>query len=290
MPELPEVQTIVNELNSRIVGRKIIGVWSDWPKTVRKPDFKIFEKEIRGAKIVRVDRRGKNILMYLSGDRLLLIHLKMTGHLLVGKWRIANRKAIPVSGGPLREKVNDYIHLIFYLDNNEELGLSDLRKFAKILFGPVAEVQKWGELDKIGPEPLAPSFKVQKFISLIGSEKRKIKQVLMDLNVIAGIGNIYSDDILWQAKVHPFRPANSLSKKELTDIYRAMRQILKKALRLRGTSISDFRDTSGKSGFYGDKRLVYQREGEKCRRCGTAIKRIKMGGRSAHYCPKCQKI
>lgn len=294
MPELPEVQTVVNDLNKKVIGRKIIGVWFDAPKIIKKPHPEDFSRLMKGSIIEKVKRRGKNILIYLTPNyqlptpNLLLIHQKMTGHLLIGKWKIENKKIKPLEPAALKEKVNDYIHFIFSLDNGWMLGLSDLRKFAKVLFGPAAEIESLPELSKIGPEPLAADFNLGKFQKIINKEKRKIKQVLMDQKVIAGIGNIYSDDILWQAKINPFKSANKLSIKELKNIYKAMKIILKKAVQLRGTSISDFRDTVGKSGGYGNIRLVYQREGESCKRCKAPIKRMKIGGRSAHFCPKCQ--
>src|SRR3989344_589796 len=294
MPELPEVQTIVNDLNKKILGRKIVGVWLNTLKIIKKPKAADLEKQIKGLRIKAVKRRGKNILIYLEKCQmlnvgcqtfLLLIHQKLTGHLLMGKWKIEKGRVKSLLKGPLREKVNGYIHLIFYLDNGWQLALSDLRKFAKVLFGLKEEIENLPDLKRIGPEPLDESFKVDKFISLISLEKRKIKQVLMDQGVISGIGNIYSDEILWQVKIHPFTPANQLTNSQLKDIYSAMRRILKKAIKLRGASISDFRDTSGKSGAYADVRKVYAKEGERCQRCQTLIKRIKIGGRSAHFCP-----
>lgn len=290
MPELPEVQTIVNDLNKKIIGRRITGVWFDWARTIKRPKAGKLAQLVKGAKIERVKRTGKNILIYLDKNKLILVHQKLTGHLLVGKWRIAGRKPIAIEPTALKEKVNDYIHLIFYLDNGQMLGLSDLRKFAKVLCGPKEEIENLPELKGLGPDSLGESFKVQKFQSLIAGEKRKIKQVLLDQTVVAGIGNIYSDDILWQAKVNPFKPANGLSSAESAAIYKAMKAILNKAVKLRGTSTSDFRDTAGKAGGYTEKRLVYQREGEPCRRCKTPIKRIKMAGRSAHFCSQCQKL
>ncbi len=307
MPELPEVQTVVNDLNHKVVGRRIVGVWSDWPKGIKDPldqwrarkhaHVKEFEKAIRGSKIINVERRGKNILIYLSGDKLLLIHQKMTGHMLVGKWSVKCQvsgvrcQVIPLEPkAAVEDPYNKYIHLIFYLDNGKMLALSDLRKFAKAILGRTKEVENLPELVNLGSDALSPNLTVAEFMSLIRGEKRKIKQVLMDQQVIAGIGNIYSDDILWKAKVHPFKSANKLKDQELKAIYKAMREILKKAVKLRGTSTSDFRDTAGEPGAYTDERLVYQREGDSCQRCGTQIKRIKLGGRSAHYCPKCQKL
>lgn len=315
MPELPEVETIVNDLKKKIIGRKIIGVWFDSPsqisfhktwegkqKIIKKLKPKDFEKQIKGLKIAEIKRRGKNILIYLSKTQnlktetyLLLIHQKMTGHLLCGKWRIERIKnkesrIKSLIKGKLEEKVNNYIHLIFYLDNGWQLGLSDLRKFAKVLFGRKKEIENLAEIKNLGPEPLDKSFNLSIFQSAIANNKRKIKQVLMDQEIIAGIGNIYSDEILWQAKVHPFKSTNKLSNKELKEIFSAMKQILKKAVQFRGTSISNYRDAFGKSGSYGNIKKVYQREGEPCLRCKTAIKRVKIGGRSSHFCPICQRF
>lgn len=303
MPELPEVQTVVSDLNKKIIGREITGAWFDWPsqislyktlegklKIIKKPAPRELVSAIKGALIERVERRGKNILIYLTRDLLLLIHQKMTGHLLVGKWKIFKNKALAVSPAVLKQKVNDYIHLIFYLDDGRMLGLSDLRKFAKVAFGEKKYIETLPGLIKLGPDALDTRLNFKRFQRLIGAEKRKIKQVLMDQEVLAGIGNIYSDDILWQAKVHPFQPANRLPPSDLSKIYSAMKIILKKAVRLRGTSISDFRDTAGALGKYADVRLVYRREGESCRRCRALIKRVKMNGRSAHFCPACQRL
>jgi formamidopyrimidine-DNA glycosylase len=296
MPELPEVQTIVDDLNKKIIGRRITGAWFDFKKQIKKPPAKDFEKLIKRKKILRIRRRAKNILIYLSDDLLLLIHQKLTGHLLIGKWKVEREKgkeyAIPLEPKEaVTDPQNQYIHLILYLDDGRMLALSDLRKFAKVILGPKGEVENLPDLKELGPEPLDPSFKVNRFISLISSEKQKIKQVLMNQEVIAGIGNIYSDEILWLAKIHPFKAVNKLSEKELKNLYSAMKKILEKALKLRGASISDYRDTAGKEGGYDKVRLVYQREGEKCRRNdGGIIVRKKIGGRSAHFCSICQKL
>ncbi len=321
MPELPEVQTIVNDLNKKVVGRRITGVWFDFPKMFKKSPLAL--EKIKGKKILGVGRRGKNILIYLSSadkrghdadqrgknirenQRLnqresayvLLIHQKLTGHLLVGKWKITCQasgvrcQVIPLEPKELAtDPQNQYIHLIFYLDNGQMLGLSDLRKFAKVILGKKEQIENLPELKKIGPEVNDPKLTLGKFKDLILKERRKIKQVLMDQEVIAGIGNIYSDEILWKAKIHPFEPTNKLSEKELGVLYAAMKKVLKKAVKMRGTSISDFRDTAGKKGKYAEIRSVYQRENEPCPRCKTKIKRVKLGGRSAHFCPSCQKL
>ncbi|MDP1719336.1 MAG: DNA-formamidopyrimidine glycosylase [bacterium] len=319
MPELPEVQTVVNDLNKKIAGRKITGVWFDWPKMIKDPlnqsrtkvarkHVAAFEDFVKGEKFVEFRRRAKNILIYLTHGKMLLAHLKMTGHLLVGKWEIKypvlsskysvlsmgskNKcQVIPLSPkAVVEDPYNKYIHLIFYLDNGQMLGFSDLRKFAKIISGPKEVIENLPELAKLGPEPLDKSFTYEKFkATLRQAQGKKIKQVLMDQEVIAGIGNIYSDDILWKAKINPFRPANELKNAELKNIYKAMREVLAKALKLRGTSTSDFRDTAGEEGGYTEFRAVYGREDEPCPRCGAKIVRKKIGGRSAHFCPECQK-
>lgn len=288
MPELPEVQTVVDDLNKKIIDRKIIGVWFDAPKIIKKPKSKDFEKNIKGAKIESAVRRAKNILIYLSGRRLLLVHQKMTGHMMVGKWEKTKSGWKSLLGGHFDEKVNGYIHLILFLDNGQMLALSDLRKFAKVVLGTREEIEEMPDLKKLGVEPLSKDFTFEKFKSVISREKRKIKQVLMDQEKISGIGNIYSDEILWEARIHPLRPANSLNDSELKKIYLAIGKIFKKALRLRGTSTSDFRDTAGAKGKFGEVLNVYRREGKPCPRCGAKIIRQKMGGRSAHFCPRCQ--
>jgi formamidopyrimidine-DNA glycosylase len=290
MPELPEVQTTVDGLRNKIVGLRILDVWTDTPKLVKNSSFKVFEKQIKNAKIEKIDRRGKNILIYLDKNRLLLVHQKMTGHLLYGSWNMDHGSWISKIKGPFKERVNQYIHLLFYLSNGKMLALSDLRKFAKVILGPAEEILNSKDLKNLGPEPLDKSFIFKKFKEVLRGKHGKIKQVLMDQNALVGIGNIYSDEILWKAKINPLRPTNKLKDSELKKIYEATEAILKEAVKLRGTSMSDYRDVEGKKGNYANVLSVYQREGEKCLRCRTKIKRIKLGGRSAHFCPKCQKL
>jgi formamidopyrimidine-DNA glycosylase len=302
MPELPEVETIVRDLRKKIIGRKIKSVWFDSPrqiflqkkmvgfKLVRAPKLADFEKQIKGSKIIDIQRRAKNILIYFTNDKMMLIHQKMTGHLLYGKWSVAGGKLKPLLKGVMQEKVNNFIHFILYFDNGWQLALSDMRKFAKVIFGDKKEIENLKELRELGPEPLERDFDFKKFKQIIGGKIGKIKQVLMDPYIIAGIGNIYSDDVLWEAKIHPFQPAKTLKSSQLKRIFLAIKKILTQAIKLRGTSISDYRDIEGRKGYYVEKRRVYQREGEKCPRCQSVIKRVKMGGRSAHFCSKCQKV
>ncbi len=292
MPELPEVETTVRELKKKVLGRTFIDVWTDFKKIIKKPtDFEKFKKEIKGRKIEKIRRRGKNILIDLSGGRTLLIHQKLTGHLLLGKWRRKKGEWIAVTPGPLKEDpMNRFLHLVLWLDNGQMLSLSDLRKFAKVELWESEELEKSKEIKELGPEPLEKSFTFNKFKEILKNKKGKIKQVLMDQSVIAGIGNIYSDEILWEAKIHPFKDVSKLTEVELKRIHQAMQNILKKAIAVKGESISDFRRISGQKGGFDPLRKVYRREGKKCPRCGAIIKRAKIGGRSAHFCPKCQKL
>ncbi|MBI3631707.1 MAG: DNA-formamidopyrimidine glycosylase [Candidatus Staskawiczbacteria bacterium] len=291
MPELPEVQTTARGLNSRVLKRTFVDVWSDWEKIVKKPkDFKVFKKEIKGKKIIKIWRRAKNIIFDLSQGYSLLVHQKMTGHLMVGEWKQANNKWRPIKKGPLEEKINTFLHVIFFLENGKMIALSDVRKFAKIELWKTKDLLNSKEFNKLGPEPLEKSFTFEKFKEALKGKKRKIKQVLMDPEIIAGIGNIYSNEALWWAKINPQKNTLKLDLKELRLLYDSIRKVLLAGVRLGGESFSDYRNVKGKKGHFDDERKVYKRENEKCSRCGTLIKRLKFGGRSAFFCPKCQKV
>lgn len=288
MPELPEVETIVRGLKKKIVGRKIISVWIGVPKLIKNKSAKGFEKEIKGLRIEGVERRAKNIIFTLSKNKALLAHQKMTGHFLYGKWEIKKGKIQPLINGDLKDKNNGYIRIIFYLDNGWQLALSDLRKFAKIILDDKLKIENLPELMNLGPEPLEKYFDFKKFKKVLVG-RRAIKKILMDPKVIAGIGNIYADEILWKAKVNPLVAVNSINNKELKKIFLAIKDILSKAVRAGGSSVGDYRDSSGKIGNYQKAHKVYGREGLPCPRCKTKIDRQKIGGRSSHFCPKCQK-
>ncbi|MBI2624815.1 MAG: DNA-formamidopyrimidine glycosylase [Candidatus Nealsonbacteria bacterium] len=289
MPELPEVENTIMGLRRNIIGKKFADVWTDWAKTIKKPkDFKQFKKGIAGKKVLKIKRRGKNIIFELSGKKTLLIHQKMTGHLLFGKWKKKMGKWI-ASKGPMSDPMNRFLHLIFIFSDGKMMAFSDLRKFGKVELWKREDFKNNSDINQLGPEPLEKSFSLSRFKKIAYGKKGKIKQVLMDQKAVSGIGNIYSDEILWRARVHPLKPANKLSDKELKDIYGAMKEILQKAIKLGGESISDYRKPDGKRGNFDKIRKIYRREGEKCFRCLNPIKRIKIGGRSAHYCPFCQK-
>ncbi|MBU3895860.1 DNA-formamidopyrimidine glycosylase [Patescibacteria group bacterium] len=277
MPELPEVQTMVNDLNRKVLNRTFLDVWTDARVIVR--DFK---KRIKGRKIKKIWRRAKNIIFELSGGLFLLVHPKMTGHFLYGEWEQINGEWVAISGDELKDSRNRFLHLVFFLDNKKMLALSDMRRFAKIKLLGKKEIDS--ELKDLGPEAL--EITLEQFNKTL--KKGKIKQVLMDQKVISGIGNIYSDEILWHSKIHPEK--KSLTEKELKIVYDNMKKILNLAVKLKGESFSNFRDIEGKKGFYDKERKAYKRAGQKCLRCGNIIKRIKLGGRSASFCPYCQKL
>ena len=291
MPELPEVEVIVNELRPRLVGRRIVGVQTDWPKYFQLPKAETdFRSCIRGRRINSVSRRAKYILIRLSGDHLLAVHQKISGRLLVGRWV---RKPVgrhysqwqPSRSGDNAPPRGRFIHLVFELDNGEQLALSDLRKFAKVLCGPEQAILDLPEIRNLGPEPLAPEFTFLKFEGLFIRKRGALKQVLMDPTFVAGIGNLYSDEILYVAQLHPLTRVEHLDTGQLRVLYRSIRTVLRKSIRLGAT---------GTPGPDGSKRgydrilLVYGREGQRCPQ-GHVIERIKIGGRSAHFCPVEQK-
>jgi len=275
MPELPEVQTTVNGLQAKVLSRTFVDVWSDWQKTVKFPRrFADFKKQLKGKKILRVWRRAKNVVFELSGGYSLLIHMKMTGHLLVEPWK--------------QDPMNGFLHLIFTLDDGRKIALSDMRKFAKV------ELQKTKELleifEALGPEPLEKSFTFEKFQALFASKRGKVKQVIMDPAFIAGIGNIYASEALWEARIHPLKDVSKLSKKELQLLYKAIRKVLALGVEFGGDSFSDYRDVNGEKGKFEGKKKAYQRAGQPCYRCKTPMKRLVVAARSAFYCPNCQKL
>lgn len=290
MPELPEVETTVRGLKLKALNRAFAGIWSDWKKIVKKPaSFAQFSKEIKNKKIKKIRRRAKNVIFDLSEGCSLLVHQKMTGHLLIGKWKNQIGKWVADKNGPLKDPYNRFLHLIFFLDDGQMLALSDARKFAKVELWRTDDLRE--QLQKLGPEPLDKNFSFEKFKSCLAVKRGKIKQVLMDQSVISGIGNIYSNEALWWAKIHPEKSAAELSGKELKLLYTAIKKVLKLGIKTGGESFSDYRKPDGTKGGFDTERRAYWREDEKCSRCKKAvIKRIVLGQRSAFFCPHCQKL
>jgi formamidopyrimidine-DNA glycosylase len=291
MPELPEVQTITDDLNKKIKGDTVVGFWTDWEKSVKMPVDK-FEKILVGRKVLAASRIGKNLFLNLSGGKTLYIHLKMTGHLLV-KPQTPNSKfqKNPKSKNPdyFSEKVNQYIHHIFHLKSGRTLEFSDLRKFGKIILEETDKIGDLKEIKQLGVDVMSPEFTFKAFDKLLDKKTTKIKLLLMDQTKMAGVGNIYASEILFEAGVLPTRPSGKTTEAERKKIYSSIKKVLEKAIELRGTSDSDYRDTDGAPGNFQNVLKVYRKVGKKCPKCGTIVQRVKMGQRGTFFCPVCQK-
>lgn len=288
MPELPEVETTVTGLKKAIVGLTITDTWTDYKSAFHKGKdsikdprfFSYFKKEVVGKKITDVTRRAKNILVHLSCGHTILVHMKMTGHLLYGNY---NRK----------DPFNRFIHFTLTFSNKKTLELSDMRKFAKVTLIPQNEgLTKTKHLADIGPEPLAKAFTFQIFKKQLGLRPNgKIKTVLMDQSIIAGIGNIYSDEALWRSGIHPERLVKSTTETELKKLFTEIISVLKKGIDFGGDSMSDYRNIHGERGSFQEKHQAYRKTNSRCTKpkCPGTIRRKVVNGRSAHFCDTHQK-
>ncbi len=282
MPELPEVQTIVSDLNKKIINYKIIDFWSDWPRAIGGISLNLFNKEIKGEKIVKIWRLGKNIFIDLTGNKTIYIHLRMTGHLLV-KSKVDNNNYFS-------ERVNQYVHHKWDLNGGKSLEFSDKRKFGKIILADTDRIKELKEIKNLGIDLLDKEFALNKLKEILKKRnKMAIGKLLLDQSMLAGIGNIYRSEILFEAKISPFRLSGKLKKKEVELLYKSIIKIIKKAIKFRGTSDSDYRDSEGKAGNFQKFLKVYHREGKKCKICKNKIKRLNINGRSIFYCSHCQK-
>ncbi len=289
MPELPEVTTMVNGLRKKVLKRTFVDVWTDAEKLVKKPNsFNQFKKAIIKEKILDIKRRGKVILFCLSNEKTLFVHPKMTGHFLVGKWEKTKGEWKSLKRGPMEDPMNRFVHIMFWLDNGQMLAFSDMRKFGRIELWDNKSLGEAKIISELGVDALGLNYEQFKGV-IKKAGNGKIKQILMNQNLIAGIGNIYADEILFEAGVLPFRPAKDLKEQELKKIHKAISKILSQAVEFSGSSVSDYRKPDGERGKYQEVIRVYRRTGEKCLKCGTIIQRKKIGSRSAHFCPKCQQ-
>ncbi|MBY0328928.1 DNA-formamidopyrimidine glycosylase [Patescibacteria group bacterium] len=299
MPELPEVQTTVNGINSFIKGRTIVDVWTDLAvenptlpshktSTKSKKFFTLFKKSVIGGKIIEAERRAKNIFIHLDNGISIWIHMKMTGHLLYGKYVLISKEWTPSTeekNEALRDPFNKYLHTIFTLDNGRHLALSDVRKFAKVTFVKTTELPEIYK--EFGPEPLEDTFTFSVFTKQLQKRPtRPIKEVLLDQKIIAGIGNIYSDEALWLAGIHPLRTVRDITDTEMQLLYKGVISALKKGIDFGGDSTSDYRDITGTRGAFQGKHEAYRRTGQPCRKrgCPGTIERIAFSGRGAHFC------
>lgn len=270
MPELPEVETIRRQLAKKITGKKITGVEILSAKTVKMP-AKSFVKKIIGAKIKNIGRRAKLLLFYLSSGLILVTHLKMTGQYL---WR--------------GEK-NNHTRVIFKFGPKDWLLFNDMRRFGYLKLLSAGELLKITEKE-YGPEPLEAKFTPKKFQEVLNKRpKMKIKQLLLEQKLIAGVGNIYAQEACFMSGIKPNRPAGSLKQNEVKKLYQAIKKVLSEAIKYGGSSAENYLNLYGKEGDFVPRLKVYGHGGEKCRRCGSILKTIKLGGRGTVYCEKCQK-
>ncbi len=309
MPELPEVQTTVDGVKKHLVGLTIRDAWSDYnsPFYKGKGDIKDpayfarFRKAVRDAKIKSASRRGKNVLIHLSNGKTILIHMKMTGHVMYGRYEKAHSKKADVKDpwhatepGPLRDDpFNRFIHFVLSFSNDRHMVLSDMRKFAKVTLIDTAALDQSPHLSSHGPEPLEKGFNVKALIAVVSKKPNgAIKTVLMNPEIVSGIGNIYSDEILWRAGIHPLERVKNIPARKWLLVYKAIRQTLLRGIGFGGDSMSDYRNILGERGDFQEKHRAYRRTGERCSKpaCPGTIRRLVIGGRSAHFCDAHQKL
>jgi formamidopyrimidine-DNA glycosylase len=281
MPELPEVETIARELRPLVTGAVIRDVWFDWPNQIKHPPAEQFAGALRGRAILGVERRAKWLTLALSGSAALAIQVKMTGQLTV------------VPQGAPRDR---HVHATFTFEDGRQLRLRDTRKFGRLavyrrdeagrLLGPDDATDV---LAQFGPEPLADAFRARDLRAALARRRGRLKTLLMDQAFVAGVGNIYADEALWRARLHPLRRADGLNAAQARRLYRSLREVLTEAVERRGSSVDDYLAPEGR-GEMQDHLAVYARAGKPCLRCGRAIRRIVVNARSTHFCSWCQRL
>ena len=280
MPELPEIETIKNDLTPHVVGKIITGVtFTPDPKIRilrRFPSQQKFITELEGTQIQKLRRRAKYLVFDLQPSRTLVMHLGMSGQLLI------RRPESPPES---------FLRARFHLSEDTELRFIDPRKFGELFLQLPSLNECPINLDRLGPEPLGNKFTLAYLTRILQKSNRNIKIFLMDQKVIAGLGNIYSDEILFRTKIHPARITSTLAEEDIRLLHRSIRKILRKAIDNRGTTASDkrYRDGLGRTGKFQAMLRVYQRREKRCYECGAIIESTRIGGRTASFCPQCQK-
>lgn len=274
MPELPEVETVRRSLATALTGRRIAEVTRiSWERTIAEPAPDLFRDLLRDRLIAGVDRRAKYLIIRLDRDEALVVHLRMTGRLT-----IEDDRAEP----------DAHTHVVLRLEGGGQLFFHDTRKFGRLW---LLDAEGLAVLhQRLGPEPLDEALTVVEFRALLQRRTGRLKPLLLDQKVIAGLGNIYVDEALWLARLHPLRTVPSLQDQELDRLYHAIRSVLSSAVERRGTSFSDYRDGYGQPGDNQHFLQVYDRAGQPCSRCGTLIERTVVAQRGTHLCPTCQPL
>ena len=274
MPELPEVETILRSLEPKALGHVIRKVTVIHEKTIKKPDPELFASSLQGQKITGFNRWGKYLLMEIGSSMVLVIHLRMTGRLIFSE-----------AGFP----VNKHTRVIFYLDQGMEIHFQDIRKFGTMHLLNRQDLDTFPPFMALGYDALDSRLTLDLFLERLKGRRGQVKELLLNQSFIAGVGNIYANEILFKAGIHPQRPADSLNIQEQKKLYMALRSVLKSAIRCHGTTLRDYVDGDGNRGEFQNMLRVHCRAGEPCPNCGNSIARIKQGGRSSYYCPSCQK-
>lgn len=275
MPELPEVQTVAAELHARLPGRVIEGAEVLWPRTVGHPSAEEFAAEVADARVEGVGRRAKYIVIRLEGGARLLVHLRMTGRITIE---------------PATAPRDPYTRLVLRLDGGDELRFADTRKFGRWYLLQPGEEPPLASFAALGPEPLEEDFTPEIFAARVAARRGNVKAALLDQRLVAGLGNIYADEALFRAHIHPRRTLQSLRPEEVAALHAAIVHVLRRAVGSGGTSFSDYRTTWGQLGGYQEELSVFRQTGAPCPVCGTPIERDVVAGRGTHYCPHCQAM
>lgn len=274
MPELPEVETIRRDLERLLAGKTITGVKVLFAGSIAHPPVEKLAAGLAGRRFAGTGRRGKFLLLCLDDHSVLVFHLRMTGRL--------------VCTGP--EKVpQKHVHVLFYLDDGSVLYFQDTRKFGRLWWLRQAELDSFAAFKALGPEPLSADFGFLPFCRAMRGRNLSVKAFLLDQKAVAGVGNIYADEILFKSGIRPERPVSSLSNGEKERLYRSVRQVLEYAIECRGTTFSDYRDALGDEGGFQARLKVYKRHGKPCFSCGGIILKTRVAGRGTHFCPNCQR-
>jgi formamidopyrimidine-DNA glycosylase len=271
MPELPEVETFAVELRPRLVGQRFVAAHILWPRTLAEPDAVALDRRIRDRVVVDVGRRAKYLVIGLDSGELLIVHLRMTGRL-----------EVVFDGDPAL--TGSHLRAWFELAGGDRLAFTDMRKFGRIWLVESLD----SVTGKLGPEPLDRQFTSEILAERLQNRRTAMKAAMLDQTVVAGVGNIYADESLFLAGIHPLRPADSLTADEIVRLHGAIRQVLSEAIGNRGTLLRDYHPPYGAEGSHQDYLRVYRQTGKPCPRCGTPVERLRVTQRSTHFCPRCQ--
>lgn len=276
MPELPEVETVRKGLLQLVLNKEIATVTVFWPKIIAAPEVEIFKSELVGQKIETIGRRGKYLIFELS-DYELISHLRMEGKY---EFFSSDTKAL----------VTKHTHVIFHFTDGSQLQYRDVRKFGRMALVLKGEAQNFKGIAQLGPEPTPETFKLAQFKSDLKKTKREIKPALLDQKMVTGLGNIYVDEALWLAKIHPMQPCDSLNDAQIKRLRLCIIDVLNRAVAAGGTTVRTYLNALGKAGSFQLSLNVYGKTGQPCPRCQTPIEKIKVAQRGTHLCPHCQKL